>query len=203
MPPNSSLPAEETLSDEELMAAIALGDEAALQSLYQRHSPAVFALCLRILDDRRDAEEVLLEVFFEIWDRADRYQPTRGAVRTYVVMLARSRAIDRVRKARRRQAAAEASQPVLSMWSGERLRGDTPSRRVTDDEQRRLLVHGLNGLDEVQREVLELAFFEGLSHREIAARLETPLGTIKTRIRRALRELRGSLASLDDGRGAP
>ena len=71
-----------------------------------------------------------------------------------------------------------------------------PKLALTEDAEE-------NGLDEVQGEVLELAFFEGLSHREIAARLETPLGTIKTRIRRALRELRGSLASLDDGRGAP
>ena len=120
MSTSSIPPVIDQLSDADLMASISLGDEGAFRSLYDRHSPIVFALCRRILDDRRDAEDVLLEVFWEIWDRASRYDPTRGSVRTYVVMLARCRAIDRARQTHRRQEATFTSLQATWLFSGEK-----------------------------------------------------------------------------------
>jgi RNA polymerase sigma-70 factor (ECF subfamily) len=178
--------------DRALLAGIAARDASALEKLYLRHAPALFGLCLRILGDRGEAEEVLEDVFFELWERSDRFDPGRSTPLAYLTTLARSRAIDRLRRQIRRisvldiaRSPAETREPATD--------GETPLEAAQGGERRRLVAALLEALDEEERRVLELSFFAGLSHSEIAARLEQPLGTVKTRIRRALVRLRDRL----------
>jgi RNA polymerase sigma-70 factor, ECF subfamily len=179
------------------MAAIAAGEESAFQEFFGRHSSDVFALCLRVLEDRRDAEDVLLDVFWEIWCRAGRYDAARGTPRTYLMLLARSRAIDRHReRATRREKQLESTAEIRRRWDELTSRG-SPHQSAIADETRSLVLEALQRLDENQREPLELAFFEGLSHREIAEALQSPLGTVKTRIRKGLARLRAMLREID------
>jgi RNA polymerase sigma-70 factor (ECF subfamily) len=186
--------------DENLMAAIAAGEESAFQEFFGRHSSDVYALCLRVLEDRRDAEDVLLDVFWEIWCRADRYDSERGTPRTYLMLLARSRAIDRHReRAARREKQLESTAEIRRQWDELASRG-SPQQSAVAEETRSLIREALGRLDEAQREPLELAFFEGLSHREIAETLQSPLGTVKTRIRKGLAKLRSMLRELDGRR---
>jgi len=177
------------------MAGIAARDPAALEALYERRAALVFGLCLRVLGDRSEAEEVLEDVFFELWQRSERFDPGRSAPLAYLVTLARSRAIDRLRRARRgahapdtasEEARAEAREPAAH--------GESPLAEAQRSERRRLVAALLGGLDPADRHALELSFFAGLSHGEIASRLGQPLGTVKTRIRRALLRLRDGLA---------
>ena len=175
--------------DRALLAAVAARDPAALERLYARHASAVFGLCLRVLRHRSEAEEVLEDVFFELWERSDRFDPERSTPLAYLITLARSRAIDRLRRERRRapfgdtaHLRAAAREPVAP--------GDGPLVDAECSERRRLVAALLESLEPGERQSLELSFFAGLSHSEIATRLELPLGTIKTRIRRALVRLR-------------
>lgn len=189
---------EAALCDEELLNAIRSGDEVAFQEFYGRHKSDVFGLCLRVLEDRRDAEDVLLEVFWEVWRRADRYDPARGSPRTYLMLLTRSRAIDRHReRAGLREKQAQAVTEIRSRRVELAARG-SPDGCALADETRARIIEAVQSLDEKQREPLELAFFEGLTHREIAQTLNSPLGTIKTRIRKGLAKLRTRLRELDE-----
>jgi RNA polymerase sigma-70 factor (ECF subfamily) len=177
--------------DRALLAGIAAGDPAALEKLYVRHASAVYGLCLRVIGDRSEAEEVLEEVFFELWERSERFDPGRSTPLAYLITLARSRAIDRLRRVRRRTSLGEvetrrdAGEPAAPAGS--------PLADAQTSERRRLVAALLEALDPAEREALELSFFAGLSHGEIAARLDQPLGTVKTRIRRALLRLREGL----------
>jgi len=177
--------------DRALLAGIAARDASALEKLYLRHAPALFGLCLRILGDRGEAEEVLEDVFFELWERSDRFDPGRSTPLAYLTTLARSRAIDRLRRQIRRISVLDvARSPAEREPATDR---ETPLEAAQGGERRRLVAALLEALDEEERRVLELSFFAGLSHSEIAARLEQPLGTVKTRIRRALVRLRDRL----------
>ena len=181
--------------DRELMRRVAAGDETALGELYDRFASVLNALAARVLGDRGDAEEVVQEVFVHAWHRADTYDPQRSAVSTWLVLVTRSRAIDRLRSRRVvdrthdqvRQEAAEHESP----------RG---VRAVHRTERRQRLHEALSGLPSEQRRVLELAYFGGMTQREIARSTDTPLGTVKTRTLLALRklrdELRGELSEL-------
>jgi RNA polymerase sigma-70 factor (ECF subfamily) len=187
-------------SDEDLMAAIAEGDQAAFHLFFRKYSPDVLAVCIRILDDPRDAEDVLLDVFWEIWRRADRYDAARGNPRTYLMLLSRSRAIDR-----RRERAGLRERHVgftSDQWQTQNVRASpgSPQSHLVASETRSLVIEAVESLDDDHRVPLELAFFEGLSHREIAKVLDSPLGTIKTRIRKGLARLRLKLKELDDAR---
>ncbi|MGA2581710.1 MAG: sigma-70 family RNA polymerase sigma factor [Tepidisphaeraceae bacterium] len=171
--------------DFELMRRIADGDAGALTKLYEKFSPTVFAIGLRILRDRQEAEDLLIDVFWEMWDRAGRYDPFRGAPLTYILNLSRSRAIDRRRsRAYQERFRNEVENP--SSMSGE----PDPSEESDLAEQRQRVRQALACLDPVQREAVELAYFEALSHTQIAERLNKPLGTIKTYIRQGLIRLR-------------
>ena len=184
--------------DVELMEAIAAGDPAALAALYGRYSALVLAICVRILGSQCDAEEVLLDVFWELWTKAGRYNPLRSSPRTYIVQLARSRAIDR---ARSRTSGTGFWQGAVQLdtveaWASASPAPPDPPQLLVSQEQSQTVRQALEALDDREREVLQLAYFGGMSQSQIAENLQIPLGTVKTRIRQGLIKLRETLRSL-------
>jgi len=179
------------LRDADLVARIAERDEAALAALYDRFAPALLAICGRILGNPGDAEDVVQEVFLQVWRQAARYDPSRSSVSGWLSLIARSRAIDRLRNRRvgeRTAAEAYASNPRVDA-------SPEGARNVFHAERRARIRSALEGLPEEQREVIELAFYRGLTQNEIAAETGTPLGTVKTRTLLAMKKLRKALAS--------
>jgi RNA polymerase sigma-70 factor (ECF subfamily) len=174
---------------------VAEGDADALAVLYDRHGAAVFSLCLRMMRDAEEAEEVLEDVFWQLWRRAGQFDPARGSAAAYLLTLTRSRAIDRLRARERRvRLRSELPGPML----GESLLGgftvaSSPLQETLALERRERVRLALAALPAPQREAVELSFLEGLSHPEISTRLGEPLGTIKTRIRSGLLRMRDSL----------
>lgn len=190
--------------DAQLVAAMAAGDSgAALEAFYQRFARLVLALGERILGSRAEAEEVLQEIFYELWRRAPQYQAERASVTTWVLTVARSRTLDARRARARRPAASSAPTD-----DADRRLGPAPSEQRPDEQaaahQRQGAVRAaLAELSADQRQVVELAYFEGLSHSQIAERLGLPLGTVKSRILAAMKILRGGLAALREQGEAP
>jgi len=186
------LPEQAKASDVELLRSVASGDEAALSLLYDRYRLILFGLVLRILHSRAEAEDCLQEVFIQVWRQASDFDEARGRPFTWLVTLARSRALDRLRAAGSRdRTAQEAARAVV----------EETSDAVTDairSERAAVVRRALDTLPEEQRRVLELAYFEGLTQTEIAARLGQPLGTIKTRTRSGMTKLRETLGSLGE-----
>jgi len=176
------------ISDVEVLHAIARGDEQALAHLYDRYRLILFGLVNRILSSREEAEDVLQEVFIQVWRRAADFDELRGRPFTWLVTVARSRAIDRLRSlaARERVATASASDPAEAVSDA----ADDTFR----SEQRGVVVSALTQLPDEQKTTLVLAYFEGLTQSEIAARLGAPLGTVKTRMRSGMIKLRELLA---------
>lgn len=182
---------EERLADRAALGRMARGDEGGLAELYDRHARLVFSLALRILQNRADAEDVVQEVFAQVWTQARRYEGARGSVAGWMLMMARSRAIDRLRARRARPESTgqtPATQNVADL-------APTQDVLLLSNEEVGKLRQALDALPEVQRTALELAYYEGLTHAEIAERLSEPLGTVKTRIRQAVIKLRESLTS--------
>ena len=178
--------------DYELMRAIAKErDERAFAALYDRHSGLVFTLCLRVLHDKAEAEDLLVDVFYEVWEKADRYDPSRGSPTTYLATLARSRAIDRLRSKSSRSVGAT----ITLVRDDHPAPTADPSQQTADAERRSVVTTALQQLDPAQRQAIESAYYDGLSHSEIAAKLNKPLGTVKTWIRTGLIRLRDSLRS--------
>ena len=168
----------------ELLQAIARGDEQALASLYDRYRLILFSLVLRILHSREEAEDVLQELFLQVWKRATDFDESRGRPFTWLVTLARSRAIDRLRSLNSRErAATESAHAVPDSWA------DAVDDAIKS-EQGEIVRRALGELPEEQRRALLLAYFEGLTQTEIAARLGSPLGTVKTRMRAGMIKLR-------------
>ena len=191
----------ERRDDLTLMELVARRDATALDALYLRHASLVFALCLRILRNHAEAEEVLQEVFWELWRSSSRYAAERGSARVYLVQLARSRSLDRVRLRRRREALlADAGGPsVVAAELSSEVRGGSGLSAALSSEERTQVRAALRELSEAERKAVTLSFFDGLSHAEIAARLGEPLGTVKTRIRRALLRMRSALVAPENG----
>jgi RNA polymerase sigma-70 factor (ECF subfamily) len=167
------------------LRAIAQRDEQALATLYDRYSSILFGLLLRILHSRPEAEDVLQEVYLQIWQQAAAFDPARGRPFTWLVTLARSRAIDRLRmlESRDRTARAAAKEPLIE--GGEASIDDLAIRT----EQREIIEGALAQLPEEQRRALVLAYLNGMSQSEIAAKTGQPLGTVKTRTRAGLMKL--------------
>jgi RNA polymerase sigma-70 factor (ECF subfamily) len=184
--------AESAAIDLALLAGITAGDQAAMERLYDRYSPMVLALAVRILRDRAAADELLNDVFMELWNRIDRFDATRGTLATYLLTLARSRAIDRLR-ARKRQGLVALPEGGMAEPEPDAL--GAPLRTVVADENKQQLSAALARLPQECRQALELAYFEDLSHSQIAERLARPLGTVKTHIRQGLIQLRDSMRS--------
>jgi RNA polymerase sigma-70 factor, ECF subfamily len=177
-------------ADIDAIRRVARGDADALAFLYDRHSRIVYSLAFRIVGDPPEAEEVVQDVFAQAWRQAERYDTARGAVVAWLLMIARSRAIDRIRSRR--------GMPPLAPdgWKGLSEMVDPaegPELLTLTGEQVTRLRAALHSLPLAQRLTIELAFYEGLTHVEIAERLEEPLGTVKTRIRLGLLKLRGAI----------
>ena len=180
--------------DGELVARAAHGDESAIGRLYDRYGAVLYAVAYRIVGQRADAEEVVLQAFAQAWRDAPRFEAARGSVAGWLTMIARSRALDLVRSRSRREritATAAADRPEAPPAMGE-SRPD-PAGAVEHDERRRQVRQALETLSPAQRQAIELAYFEGLSQSEIAERLQEPLGTVKTRVRLGMQKLRDCL----------
>ena len=168
------------------MRAIARGDESAFARVYDRYSPILLGLLLRILRSRAEAEDVLQEVFLQVWQRAHSFDAERGRAFTWLVTLARSRAIDRLRSVGSRERATQRSAEDAPPESEPAEWADEAAVRA---ERAEAVRDALAELPEEQRQVLVLAYLEGMSQSEIAAAKNQPLGTVKTRTRSALRKL--------------
>jgi len=170
------------LSDEILLARVRDGHADALRQLYQRHAAAVYALAHYILRDSAVAEELTQEIFLTVWNKAEQYQQEQARFRTWLLSIARNRAIDHLRRRRRR------IQPALSLDDSMFAEEHSPTT-VPIDAQRELHLL-LRHLPVEQRKVIELCYFEGYTHEEIAQGLGVPLGTVKSRILLGLKKLR-------------
>lgn len=174
-----------------LMQRIADGDRTALDLLYRRYAAVVFSVALRICNDRGTAEDLLIDVFFELWHRADRYDPNRGAPLTYITTLARSRAIDRKRgKSARWAHLNEGPLEGLNQSKPAEDAAPSPHDHAVLAEQASVVRAALRQLEPEHRQMIELSYFEGLSHSQIAEKLQKPLGTVKTHIRMGIIRMR-------------
>jgi RNA polymerase sigma-70 factor (ECF subfamily) len=173
-------------ADLDVADRLARGDADALAALYDRHARAVFSLALRILGEQADAEDVLQEVFAQAWRQAGRYDARRGRPLAWLLNMTRSRAIDHLRR-RRDVPTFDGTLPDLP---ADAPGADAAAMTAADT---RALRAALAALPALQRAAIELAYFEGLSQSEIAARLEQPLGTVKTRVRLGLLKLREAM----------
>jgi RNA polymerase sigma-70 factor (ECF subfamily) len=183
--------AEDRSADQAALARMAGGDHQALAELYDRHARPIYSLALRVLQDPAEAEDVVQDVFARAWTQAARYDTGRGAVAAWLLNMTRSRAIDRLRSRRSRPAEDADRQDALDNMPGAGVPQDV---QLLSAEQVMRLRDALRDLPALQRIAVELAYYEGLTHAEIAARLEQPLGTVKTRIRQAMIKLRESMA---------
>jgi RNA polymerase sigma-70 factor (ECF subfamily) len=174
-----------------LIEQVARGHHPALSELYDRSSSVVYSLALRILANSQDAEEAVHDVYCRAWRTASSYAESRGSVMTWLVMMTRSIAIDRLRASRKHAA------PATDDWTEPQSAADSPEAEAVSNQRARRIRAALETLSEEQRELIELAFFAGISHSELAANLGLPLGTVKTRIRTGLSRLRTFLEDLE------
>ncbi len=187
--------ADEPLSDAQLMDAVKLGDKPAFSQLYDRYAQAVYGVGLRVLHRQAEAEVVVSDVFWEIWRKPDGFNPLRGSCSTYLFTLTRSRAIDRLRASATRNKKTQAAMQEAVAKAHQRQDLQEPCEEVMADERRRAVREAIGQLDDEHREALLLAYFGGLTHREISQHLEKPLGTVKSHIRRGLQTLKVVLKS--------
>ncbi len=199
-----------SIPDEALVRRLIEGSETALAELYDRHAASVYAAALRVGRDPGVADDVVQETFLALWDRAELFNPSLGSLRAWLHTIARNRAVDRLRSSRRHDRAAPfstlgggsdngedgslaewlvATGAPVAMAGAEPI----PETAIGDRETRRSLAAAIATLEPNEREVIELAYAAGLSQSEVAERLGSPLGTVKTRTRRALRHLREHL----------
>lgn len=198
MQPDSArqLASQEHAVDRELMNRVRARDSDALRALYDRHASLVYGLGLRVLRDATEAEDLVQDVFLHLWRRAEMFDGERGVFTGWLVSLARNRAIDRLRARRTRERkgdefeAEQAAQPAA--------RASDPAATTYSNELRSAVVRALGTLPDNQRSALELAYFGGLSHSEIAERLDAPLGTVKARVRQGMLRLRELLGEFVD-----
>jgi RNA polymerase sigma factor (sigma-70 family) len=172
------------------LAQVAKGDRQALRRLFDRTGAKLFGVCLRILGDEAEAEDAVQEVFVSVWHRAGSFDPSRASPMSWLATIARNKAIDRLRSGRRLRDGA-------SLDAVAELADDTPSPedRATFSDEAQRLYRCLDGLDDKQKAAIRSAFFEGLSYPELAARGSFPLGTVKSWIRRGLKQLKACLDS--------
>lgn len=179
-------------ADLDLIEKIRQGDQSALDLLYKRYSSPVYSLIWKILQNSEEAEDVALDVFWQVWRQADRYDPARGAPPAWIFTLARSRAIDRLRsRSRREDRTISIDDPNLHFDPLDE--NASPDQVVSFRQSRDAVRAAMEKLSVVQREAVELAFLKGMTHVEIAEKLGQPLGTVKTRIRQGLIRLRKHL----------
>jgi len=175
-----------------LVPAVARGDLAAFEALYDRYSGTLYALLLRILGNADDAQEVLQESFVKVWTNASMFDAVRGSEVAWLISIARSKGIDRLRSRRIRSDRENDAGREISIHSSFVVTS-TGAENAIQSQERTAVRSALTELPEAQRIALELAYFEGLSQSEIAARLNEPLGTIKTRMQLGMKKLRDRL----------
>lgn len=187
--------------DEAIMEGVRQGDGRAVAALYDRYSGLVFALGLRMLGSREAAEELVQEAFLRAWRQAATYQPQLGRLSSWLIGIARNLAVDELRRrgARPQKAEGEAEDQVAQIASPS---SDDPAEQLAISSRRREVRQALDALPPAQRQVMELAYYRGLTQTEIAARLGDPLGTVKTRMRLATQKLRDLLRDESDDRVA-
>lgn len=179
----------------DLVARVAGGDQAAFEQLYEQSSPLLCTLVSRIVGHEGEAADLLQEVYLEVWRKASNYDHTRGTPMAWLVTLARSRAIDRVRALGSRGKGVTAS--LDDTPASDLIASNADAMEISAASERQALVWAaLKTLPLVQRQAIALAYYEGLTHVEISGRLNVPLGTIKTRIRLAMEKLRDGLQPL-------
>lgn len=190
MPPQPS-----TSEEAHLLARIAQQDQSALSLLYDRYARVLYSLAFRILGSVEEAEEIVLDVFSQVWKLAGRYDPQRGRVDAWLFMLTRSRSLDRLRSLQRVSKAVESSTEAAKTVPQAQI--SDPTEDVLISERRDRVLAAMQRLPVEQREVIELAYYEGLTHVEIATKTGKSLGTVKTRIRLGLNKLRQALDALE------
>lgn len=173
-----------------LIQQVAKQDRDAFSQLYDRFSTLVFSLAMRMLKARSDAEDLLQEVFVQVWRQAGNYSAERGSPEAWIVNIARSRAIDKIRSIRRMQKSFVLTDDPARVESSENVESS-----AAESETRLTMNSALANLPDTQRTVLELAYFDGLTQSEIADRLAEPLGTVKTRMRSGIQKLREILGT--------
>jgi RNA polymerase sigma-70 factor (ECF subfamily) len=180
------------IGDSMLIGRMMAGDEAALSNLYDRYSAMLFGMLMRILRDKQAAEEVLQDIFLQLWRNAGQFDAGRGSLAAWLLVIGRNRAISRLR--------GRSGREVLEEEEGAFANTFVSSQNVEEEawrtELRASLTAALSRLPEEQRQAVELAYFEGMTQSEIAARTRAPLGTVKTRVRTAMQSLK---QILDDG----
>jgi len=181
-----------SMIDPALLARVVKGDQQAFSQLYDHSSTLLFTLAVRILGNREEAAELLQDVYLEVWRKVSRYDVGRGTPVAWLVTLTKSRAIDRLRaRASRGYQAANSLEVGTAAEVADS--GPSPFETQADQELRIAVVAAVAGLPQAQQQAIELAYYEGLSHAEIASRLNQPLGTVKTRIKLGMSKLRDSL----------
>lgn len=194
----SGLPIHE---DQQIVAAMARGDERAAAQLYDKYSASMYALAMRIVGDGVDAEDVVLDVFTQAWSKATTYEAARGSVLGWMTTMTRTRALDCVRsRGRRTRAVDSASRAMGDEPVGVASASVSAHESVELSERAESVNNAMTVLSAQQRQAIELAFFDGLTHSEISDRLGEPLGTIKTRIRLGMQKLRDVLRESPQGR---
>ena len=178
-----------------LIKRVADGDQSALTLLYDSTSRLVFGLILRVVTDRSTAEEVLLDVYTQVWRQASTYDSKRGAPLAWLMTIARTRGIDRLRSGKHEHQNKESLDAIGEVTASTA----SPEADTVSSERRRLVRTALDSLSVEQREVIELAYYSGLSHSEIALQLGQPLGTVKTRTRLGMMKLRDMLRPMLEG----
>jgi RNA polymerase sigma-70 factor, ECF subfamily len=180
-------------SEIELLRRVGQGDRRSFEDLYDRFSGVLFSTALQILNDHREAEDVVQEVFVQIWDKAKLYDAARGKPLTWAMTLTRNKAIDRLRSAQRRYRLQDQVEKETKVTNQIALKDS--SEEVEILEKSRLIRAAVLELSKEQREAIELAFFSGLTQNEIAQELNQPLGTVKARIRRGMLRLKEMIAA--------
>ena len=175
--------------DPTLLARVAKGDHQAFSQLYDQSSMLLFTLAVRILGNHAEAAELLQDVYFEVWRKVSRYDVGRGTPIAWLITLTKSRALDRLRArtARGHHAKGSVDAGTAAQLTDE---GPSPFETKADQELRTAVITAVEGLPQAQQQAIELAYYEGLSHTEIATRLNQPLGTVKTRIKLGMSKLR-------------
>ena len=181
-------PPTDSVDDIELIRRIGGGDRSSFEEFYRRHVALVFSTAFKILNNSSDAEDVTQEVMFMVWEKSPMYEPSRGKPLSWAVTMTRNKAIDRLRSIQRRlrlndDAEREITPPPLHG-------NNRPTDHLDSGEKQQIVRSAVMKLNQVQRQVIEMAYFGGLTQLEISSRLNTPLGTIKARIRRGMLRLK-------------
>ncbi len=176
--------------DRALLSAIRTRDQEALDALYEQYSGLVYTVCLRVLECPADAEDALIDTFWQVWTKPEQYDSTRGAVPTYLAMIARSRALDLRRSRSAESNRRDQAKPVDGIAPTETDGEMTIDPTVLQEEESDQVHGALASLTPEQREAIRMSFYNGLSHQEIAQALQIPVGTIKSRLRQGLIQLR-------------